>query len=177
MDFWKFPALETTSGVFEAWTNKLQDKYIFDANPQFESYERSFLFLMPLIDFQLTLSRFICRGKELSKGGRTKKDEDRDDAVLSDLELVADADEAEFARLLLRILGAVGVLEKLPDKFVFGLAHQAFQGHVERVVVLLHKPGLRANTRTNVNTYAAADTVLQSANPMLSQKCLSDGEN
>lgn len=86
--------------------------------------------------------------------------DDRDDVVLSDLELVADADEAEFARLLLRILGAVGVLEKLPDKFVFGLAHQAFQGHVERVVVLLHKPSLRANTQARICTLTQPQTQL-----------------
>lgn len=60
----------------------------------------------------------------------------------ADLELVADADEAQFAGLLLPVLAAVGVLEELADKLVFGLAHQAFQGHVQGVVVLLHKASL-----------------------------------
>lgn len=41
----------------------------------------------------------------------------------SDLELVANADEAEFARLLFGVLGAVGVLKQLSHKFVFGLTN------------------------------------------------------
>lgn len=37
----------------------------------------------------------------------------------TDLELVANADEAEFARLLFGVLGGVGVLKQLSNKFVF----------------------------------------------------------
>lgn len=43
--------------------------------------------------------------------------------VCSDLELVANADEAQFASLLFGVLGGVWVLKQLSDKFVFGLAH------------------------------------------------------
>lgn len=59
------------------------------------------------------------------------------------LEFVADADEAEFAGLLFRVLGVAGVLKEIPDKPVFRLTHQALQGHVQCIIVLLHKLGLQ----------------------------------
>lgn len=37
----------------------------------------------------------------------------------SDLELVANADEAEFSRFLFGVLGGAGVLKQLSNKFVF----------------------------------------------------------
>ena len=61
----------------------------------------------------------------------------------SHLELVADADEAEFSRLLLHVFAVVGVFEEFSYKAVLGLADQTLQRHVQRVVVLLHKLGLR----------------------------------
>lgn len=64
----------------------------------------------------------------------------------TDLELVADADEAEFSRLLFDVFAVVGVLEELSDEAVLGLAHQTLQRHVQRVVVLLHELRLKENS-------------------------------
>lgn len=64
-------------------------------------------------------------------------------AAVSYLKLVADADEAEFPRLLLHVFAVVGVLKELADEAVLGLTDQILQRHVQRVVVLLHKLGLR----------------------------------
>lgn len=69
-------------------------------------------------------------------------DGEGEETFISHLKLVANADEAKFARLVFRILCTVGVFKQLSNKFVFGLAHEAFQRHVEGVVVLLHKPSL-----------------------------------
>lgn len=59
------------------------------------------------------------------------------------LKLVADADEAEFSRLLLHVFVVVGVLEETSDEGVLGLAEQRLQRHVQGVVVLLHEFGLK----------------------------------
>lgn len=64
------------------------------------------------------------------------------------LKLVSDADEAELPGLLLGVSAAGGVLKEPADEAVLGLTHQALQGHVQRVVVLLHKLGLMRDTRT-----------------------------
>lgn len=58
------------------------------------------------------------------------------------LEFVAHAYEAEFARLLLGVLGVVGVFKKLTHETVFGFTDQTLQGHVQGVVILFHKLGL-----------------------------------
>lgn len=62
--------------------------------------------------------------------------------VLTDLEFVANADEAEFTRFLFGVLGGAGVLKQLANKFVFWFTHQTLQGHVEGVIILLHEPRL-----------------------------------
>lgn len=62
--------------------------------------------------------------------------------ISTHLELVADADEAEFSRLLLDVFAVVGVFKESADKSVLGLADQTLQRHVQGVVVLLHKLGL-----------------------------------
>lgn len=85
----------------------------------------------------------------LGENARTREGT-KEPKKLPHLELVADADEAEFAGLLLRILAAVGALEELADELVPGLAHQALQGHVQGVVVLLHEASLP--TRTHPRT-------------------------
>lgn len=61
----------------------------------------------------------------------------------SHLKLVADADEAEFSRLLLDVFAVVGVFEQFADEAVLGLADQTLQRHVQGIVVLLHKLGLK----------------------------------
>lgn len=66
------------------------------------------------------------------------------------LELVADADEAQLPGLLLPVPTGTGVLEEAADEAVFGLAHQALKRRVQRVVVLLHKLGLRRGHRDQV---------------------------
>lgn len=63
------------------------------------------------------------------------------------LEFVAHADEAEFACLLLGVLGVVGVLKEFAHEAVFGFTDQTLQGHVQRVVILLHKLGLIISER------------------------------
>lgn len=63
--------------------------------------------------------------------------------IFMDLEFVAHADEAELAGFLPDVFGAVGVLEELAYKPVLGLANETSQGHVQSVVVLLHKLALK----------------------------------
>lgn len=65
----------------------------------------------------------------------------------SHLKLVADADEAEFSRLLLHVFAVVGVFKEFADKAVLGLADQTLERHVQGVVVLLHELGLRQNSK------------------------------
>lgn len=61
------------------------------------------------------------------------------------LELVANADEAEFSRLLLHVFAVVGA-KQASDEGVLGLADQRLQRHVQGVVVLLHKLGLKVSS-------------------------------
>lgn len=63
------------------------------------------------------------------------------------LKLVADADEAELSGLLLDVFAVVGVFKQLADEAVLGLADETLQRHVQGVVVLLHKLGLRKRRR------------------------------
>jgi hypothetical protein len=77
------------------------------------------------------------------RGHKKRGHKKRGPNISPHLEFVADADEAEFACLLFRVLGVVGVLKEIPDEPVFRLTHQALQGHVQRIIVLLHKLGLQ----------------------------------
>lgn len=74
------------------------------------------------------------------------------------LELVSDADEAQFSGLLLHVFAVVGIKQS-SDEDVLGLADQGRQGHVQCVVVLLHKLGLKFQTVPTFNepTSAADD--------------------
>lgn len=60
------------------------------------------------------------------------------------LEFVAHTDEVELPGLLLGVLGVIGVFEELADKGVLRFTHETLQGHVESIIVLLHKLGLGA---------------------------------
>lgn len=68
---------------------------------------------------------------------------------LTHLEFVSNTDEAQLsglgvsAMVLLGVLGVVGVFKEFPHEPVLGFAHQALEGHVQRVVILLHKLGLK----------------------------------
>lgn len=77
-------------------------------------------------------------------------------SLLPHLEFVAHTDKAEFASLLFGVLAVVGVLKKLPHKLILGLTHQALQGHMESIIILLYKLGLQtcAHTHTKTNTHA-----------------------
>lgn len=67
--------------------------------------------------------------------------------IQAHLKLVAHADEAELPRLLLPVSAVVGVLKEFSDEAVLGLADQTLQRHVQGVVVLLHKLGLKKGQR------------------------------
>lgn len=90
--------------------------------------------------------------------------------VSSHLELVADADEAEFSRPLLHVFAVVGVFKELSDEAVLGLADQTLQRHVQGVVVLLHKLGLAE--RHNGKQVVRLRRVLLPASPTTFQVCL-----
>ena len=85
-------------------------------------------------------------GKDRRTDGRTDGQ-----CAPTDLEFVAHADEAELAGLLLGVLGVVGVLKEPPHEAVFGFADQNLQGHVQCIVVLLHKLGLAFQERVGHN--------------------------